>query len=156
MAEVGPDGNVWYLDWYNFIVQHNPTPQGFQTGKGNAYETKLRDKRFGRVYRVVYGGQQGISSEELKTYDSLVRNGLSDKNELQLVAALKHPNMFWRKSAQWLLTEKNSLEANTLNALGALAIDPKVDEIGINPGASMRYGSSAPMASGKVVLFSMR
>ena len=135
MAEVGPDGNVWYLDWYNFIVQHNPTPQGFQTGKGNAYETKLRDKRFGRVYRVVYRGEQGISSEELKTYDSLVRNGLSDQNELQWVAALKHPNMFWRKSAQWLLTEKTSLEANTLNALAALAIDPKVDEIGLNPAA---------------------
>ncbi len=28
-AEVGPDGNVWFIDWYNFIVQHNPTPQGF-------------------------------------------------------------------------------------------------------------------------------
>ena len=33
MAEVGPDGNVWVIDWYNFIVQHNPTPQGFRTGK---------------------------------------------------------------------------------------------------------------------------
>ena len=40
MAEVGPDGNVWVIDWYNFIVQHNPTPQGFKTGKGNAYETR--------------------------------------------------------------------------------------------------------------------
>ena len=26
-AEVGPDGAVWILDWYNFIVQHNPTPE---------------------------------------------------------------------------------------------------------------------------------
>ena len=34
MSEVGPDGNVWVLDWYNFIVQHNPTPQGFERGKG--------------------------------------------------------------------------------------------------------------------------
>ena len=34
MAEVGPDGNVWILDWYNFIVQHNPTPAGFRTGRG--------------------------------------------------------------------------------------------------------------------------
>jgi putative membrane-bound dehydrogenase-like protein len=53
MAEVGPDGNVWVLDWYNYIVQHNPTPVGYQTGKGNAYETELRDKRHGRVFRVV-------------------------------------------------------------------------------------------------------
>lgn len=39
MAEVGPDGAVWVIDWYNFVVQHNPTPQGFKTGKGAAYET---------------------------------------------------------------------------------------------------------------------
>ena len=44
MAEVGPDGNVWVIDWYNYIVQHNPTPAGFKTGKGAAYETDLRDK----------------------------------------------------------------------------------------------------------------
>ena len=25
-AEVGPDGNLWIADWYNFIIQHNPTP----------------------------------------------------------------------------------------------------------------------------------
>ena len=47
MAEVGPDGNVWIIDWYNFIVQHNPTPQGFQNGPGNAYITELRDKKHG-------------------------------------------------------------------------------------------------------------
>ena len=54
MAEVGPDGNVWVLDWYNYIVQHNPTPQGFKTGKGAAYESDLRDKKHGRIYRVVH------------------------------------------------------------------------------------------------------
>jgi putative membrane-bound dehydrogenase-like protein len=53
-AEVGPDGNVWVIDWYNFIVQHNPTPPNFKTGKGNAYETPLRDKEHGRIWRVVY------------------------------------------------------------------------------------------------------
>jgi len=53
MAEVGPDGCVWVIDWYNFIVQHNPTPAGFKTGKGQAYETELRDKKHGRVYRLV-------------------------------------------------------------------------------------------------------
>ena len=58
MAEVGPDGNVWVIDWYNFIVQHNPTPPGFKTGKGNAYETPLRDKTHGRIYRIVAQGRQ--------------------------------------------------------------------------------------------------
>ncbi len=27
-AEVGPDGAVWFLDFYDFIIQHNPTPGG--------------------------------------------------------------------------------------------------------------------------------
>ena len=39
LAEVGPDGHVWVIDWYNYIVQHNPTPEGFKTGKG----ARLRD-----------------------------------------------------------------------------------------------------------------
>ena len=34
--EVGPDGALWVIDWYSFIVQHNPTPKGFATGKGGA------------------------------------------------------------------------------------------------------------------------
>jgi len=31
---------LWILDWYNYIIQHNPTPAGFKTGRGAA--TKLR------------------------------------------------------------------------------------------------------------------
>ena len=53
-AMVGPDGAVWFADWYNFIAQHNPTPQGYSTGKGAAYETSMRDHLRGRIYRVVY------------------------------------------------------------------------------------------------------
>ena len=53
LAEVGPDGAVWVIDWYNYVVQHNPTPAGFKTGKGAAYETPLRDKTHGRIYRVI-------------------------------------------------------------------------------------------------------
>ena len=41
-AKVGPDGAVWMIDWYNYIVRHNPTPPGFETGKGNAYVTPER------------------------------------------------------------------------------------------------------------------
>src|SRR5690606_3594129 len=36
-AQVGPDGAVWVADWYSFIIQHNPTPPGFENGPGNAY-----------------------------------------------------------------------------------------------------------------------
>ena len=53
-AQVGPDGAVWILDWYSFIKQHNPTPPGFETGAGGAYETPLRDRQMGRIYRLVW------------------------------------------------------------------------------------------------------
>jgi putative membrane-bound dehydrogenase-like protein len=59
-GEVGPDGSVWIVDWYNYIVQHNPTPRGFRTGRGAAYETTLRDKEHGRIYRVTYDANGGL------------------------------------------------------------------------------------------------
>lgn len=58
-AEVGPDGAVWFADFQNFIIQHNPTPNkdrgGYEakTGVGGAHENPLRDHERGRIYRVV-------------------------------------------------------------------------------------------------------
>ena len=95
LAEVGPDGQVWVIDWYNFIVQHNPTPEGYKTGKGSAYETPLRDKTHGRIYRIV--AKDGKPSERPK---------LSKDDPKGLVAALKNDNMFWRLHAQRLLVER--------------------------------------------------
>src|SRR5689334_21970058 len=116
MAEVGPDGHVWVIDWYNFIVQHNPTPQGFKTGKGNAYETELRDKKHGRIYRLVY-----------KAAKPQPPTTLADASPEKLVAMLKHDNMLWRNHAQRLLVERGKLDV--LPALVALAGDPGADEI---------------------------
>ncbi len=135
MAEVGPDGNVWVLDWYNFIVQHNPTPQGFATGKGNAYESELRDKKYGRIYRVVYNGNEGLDKAAHDASDKSVLNGLDPNNQAALVAALKHPTMLWRKQAQRLLIEKGTLDNTTVQALQSLVNDPSVDSNGINVGA---------------------
>ncbi|MEX2026973.1 MAG: PVC-type heme-binding CxxCH protein, partial [Pirellulaceae bacterium] len=97
MAEVGPDGNVWVLDWYNYIVQHNPTPQGFRTGRGAAYESDLRDKKHGRVYRLAYTASGGRQPPDLRS--------LADATPEQLVAALNSDNLFWRRQAQRLLVE---------------------------------------------------
>ena len=121
-AEVGPDGHVWVIDWYNYIVQHNPTPQGFETGEGNAYETPLRDKTHGRIYRVVYDGAPPAEPVELDPEDP---EGL--------VSALAHDNMFWRLHAQRLLVERG--DRDVVPALVGLAGDRSVDAIGLNPGA---------------------
>ncbi len=120
MAEVGPDGNVWIIDWYSYIVQHNPTPQGFKTGKGSAYETPLRDKTHGRIYRIVH--------EASKPYTPIQ---LDPKNPTQLVAVLKSTNMFWRLTAQRLLVERGKTDVvpDLVEMLG----DKTVDDVGLNP-----------------------
>lgn len=118
-AEVGPDGAVWIADWYSFIIQHNPRPEGFVMGSGNAYETDLRDYTHGRIYRVSY--------KEAPSYQALA---LSKDKPQELLAALKNTNMFWRSHAQRLLVERN--QKDVVPALLALIRDKSVDEIGIN------------------------
>src|SRR5207249_5746494 len=120
IAEVGPDSQVWVIDWYNYIVQHNPTPQGWKTGKGNAYETELRDKTHGRIYRIVYKGTKLPEPISLK-----------DASPAQLVATLKNDNMFWRLHAQRLLIERG--KQDVVPTLIELAKDRSVDKIGLNP-----------------------
>jgi putative membrane-bound dehydrogenase-like protein len=120
-AEVGPDGCVWILDWYNYIVQHNPTPPGYRTGRGNAYETPLRDKERGRVYRLVPKG-----------YVPRPRS-LHQASTDQLLAALASDNQFWRFQGQRLLVSQGRREA--VPGLLRLLADPQVDAIGLNPGA---------------------
>jgi putative heme-binding domain-containing protein len=126
MAEVGPDGNVWVIDWYNYIVQHNPTPIGFKTGKGAAYETDLRDKKFGRIYRVIYDGNGRAKQPS-------PRLSLAAATPERLVATLAHDNLFWRRHAQRLLVERG--RRDVLPALYKLVQDPTVDAIGLNVGA---------------------
>lgn len=121
MAEVGPDGNVWFIDWYNYIVQHNPTPAGFERGKGNAYITDLRDKKHGRIYRIV-------CESNSKQWTPLV-----DATPQKLVQTLKNDNLLWRRHAQRLLVERGKLDV--LSDLLLLVADRSVDEIGLNVGA---------------------
>ncbi len=135
MAEVGPDGNVWVIDWYNYIVQHNPTPQGFQTGKGNAYESDLRDKKHGRIYRVVYEGTEGRDRSFLASESESIKKGLDPNNEAKLIATLKHSNFLWRRAAQRLLVEKATLSNDSIQSLKKLLSDRSVDEVGLNVAA---------------------
>jgi putative membrane-bound dehydrogenase-like protein len=118
-AEVGPDGALWVADWYNFIIQHNPTPRGFENGTGNAYINPLRDSKHGRIYRISYKG-----GKDSKIFD------LKDANGRELIAALKSENMFWRLTAQRLILEKQ--EKSILSDLYALIADQKVDGAEIN------------------------
>ena len=127
-AQVGPDGHVWVIDWYNYIVQHNPTPAGFTTGRGNAYETPLRDKTHGRIYRVVYTKAKPEARVNLK--------GATPE---KLVETLKHHNLTWRLHAQRLLIERG--QDDVVPALMKLLEDPTVDATGLNAGAVHAIGT---------------
>ena len=105
-AEVGPDGAVWFSDWQNYIIQHNPTPSpergGYaaKTGVGGAHENPLRDHGRGRIYRVVWEKAQPATL-----------TSLTGATTAQLVAALGHGNPFWRLTAQRLLVEGQRTDA---------------------------------------------
>ena len=121
-AEVGPDGALWVVDWYNYIIQHNPTPRGFETGRGNAYDTPLRDKTHGRIYRLAW--KEAPPAKPLN---------LSQPTPLQLVATFRNDNLLWRIHAQQQLVARGQFDVVT--ALINLTRDPKVDAIGLNPPA---------------------
>ncbi len=101
-ADVGPDGAVWVIDFYSFVIQHNPTPSlqsaGVEatTGPGGAYQTagNIRDQSHGRIYRVTWkdGPRSAIKS--------LARAGAAE-----LVAALDSANPTWNLTAQRLLVD---------------------------------------------------
>ncbi len=105
-AEVGPDGAVWFSDWQNFIIQHNPTPSvqrgGYEakTGVGGAHENPLRDHARGRIYRVVWENAQAPAVKSL-----------AGANTSQLVTALGNDNQLWRLTAQRLLVEGGRKDA---------------------------------------------
>jgi putative membrane-bound dehydrogenase-like protein len=123
-AEVGPDGALWVTDWYNYIIQHNPVPQGFKNGKGNAYETPLRDKTHGRIYRVVH--KDSKPTAQPPRLDTAAPD--------QLVAALKNENLLWRTHAQRLLVERG--QQDVVPALIKLVENQGTDSIGLNTAAN--------------------
>jgi putative membrane-bound dehydrogenase-like protein len=124
-AEVGPDGALWITDWYDFIIQHNPTPteasSGLkaENGAGNAYINPLRDHERGRIYRLTY-----------KNNDQKNTLSLSKNDTKGLLNALSNTNMFWRTTAQRLLVEKG--DKSVLPALYKLVQNEQLDEVGTN------------------------
>jgi len=120
MAEVGPDGQLWVIDWYNIIVQHNPTPAGYKTGKGNAYEIDLRDKTHGRIYRVVWKGDSTGTPAMHPPFPDLS----STEGQLE---TLHNGNRLWRMHAQRLMVENR--DADVVQELIGLANDQVLDQI---------------------------
>jgi putative membrane-bound dehydrogenase-like protein len=164
-AETGPDGAVWICDWYNIIIQHNPTPKitsagmNAETGRGNAYETPLRDTSYGRIYRVYPKGTGNDRNPELDPADPGT-----------LVAGLSHGNLFWRMESQRLLMESKAIStveqleemvrqggAGALHAFGALdglgALDSETAALALKSSERglRRLAIAHPMAASSLV-----
>lgn len=111
-AEIGPDGHVWIADWYNFIIQHNPTPSvqrgGYdaQNGPGNAHINPNRDRMHGRIHRVVWKGAAKKSMVNLE-----------DATVEELADQLANPNQFWRLTAQRKLIARGSVSSEVAQRL---------------------------------------
>ena len=128
-SEVGPDGAIWMSDWYSFLIQHNPTPNkgrgGFDAkrGKGNAFESPLRDYTRTRIYRFT-----SKDSNPSQSFD------LSKKNPKDLLNALQSDNLLWRMHAQRLIVESGDKDTFS-SALKDIIKNSKPDAVGVAGGA---------------------
>jgi putative membrane-bound dehydrogenase-like protein len=149
-GEVGPDGALWMVDWYNYVIQHNPTPRGFSTGRGAAYETPLRDTTHGRIYRVTYTregapAQTAVPGTAQRLQGIVQRPTLGGASAERLVEGLRDQNLLWRMHAQRLLVERG--QRDVVPALCRLTQDRSVDEIQLNRRPSMRFGHCMGLAA---------
>ena len=98
-TRVGPDGQMYLLDFYNQAISHNDI-RGVDHGSGNAAIRPDRDHEHGRIYRIAHKQQRRLPPYRL---DPPVTE--------ELVRALQHPNMWVRMTAQRLLAERNDSAA---------------------------------------------
>jgi putative membrane-bound dehydrogenase-like protein len=123
-AEVGPDGAIWFADWQNFIIQHNPTPSvnrgGYdaKTGVGGAHENDLRDHARGRIYRIVWDKPGAVA------------NAAQGDSSADLLAGLAGSTQYGRLRAQRLIVEGK--KADLAPALRDLVVKSSADVAAIH------------------------
>jgi putative membrane-bound dehydrogenase-like protein len=123
-AEVGPDGAIWFADWQNFIIQHNPTPSvnrgGYdaKTGVGGAHENDLRDHSRGRIYRIVWDKPGAVA------------NAAQGDSSADLLAGLAGSTQYGRLRAQRLIVEGK--KADLAPALRDLVVKSSADVAAIH------------------------
>ena len=123
-AEVGPDGAIWFADWQNFIIQHNPTPSvnrgGYdaKTGVGGAHENDLRDHARGRIYRIVWDKSGAVAK------------AAQGESSAELLSGLSGGTQYGRLRAQRLIVEGK--KADLAPALRDLVVKSSADVAAIH------------------------
>nr|WP_295924434.1 PVC-type heme-binding CxxCH protein [uncultured Dyadobacter sp.] len=107
----GPDGALYVVDYYRQIIEH-PEWMADDVVKSGALYNGI-DK--GRLYRITPKGTKPYSlSKELKS---------ADLSNAQLLKRLGDPNIWWRRNAQRLLTDRNATSETA--SLEQMAISDK-------------------------------
>jgi mono/diheme cytochrome c family protein/glucose/arabinose dehydrogenase len=109
-----PDGTLYIVDMYRGIIQHRDYVTEYL--RDQILARKLEQPTgLGRIYRVVHD-----------TTRRGPKPALSRATPAELVAALSHPNGWWRDTAQRLLVERGDASAvPALSALAQSAPDPR-------------------------------
>ena len=103
-TQVGPDGCVWIMDWYDKYPCYqnaNADPEGV-------------DRERGRIWRVVYTGDKPGTPVPSRPEAGM---NLAKLPSADLIKLLAHPNVWQRRAAQRILSERRGLpEASTLHS----------------------------------------
>jgi putative membrane-bound dehydrogenase-like protein len=91
--QYGPDGAVYFIDWYDEKVCHGQTPEGKETG---------------RIYRVTYGGARAAAVD------------LGAKSDEELAALQLHENEWFVRHARRILGERAAAGSDLARAHSAL------------------------------------
>ncbi len=126
-VKTGPDGAVWVLDWYIYILLHNGIDCAPYGGcPGGAWPHALRNRTRQRIYRILPAD---------KPADPVLN--LTNASLEQLVSTFSNSNLHWRLMAQRLIFRKhnNSADKAKLESLlgDILSKSRSVDEVGLDP-----------------------
>lgn len=91
-TQVGPDGAVWIMDWYDKYPCYqnaNADPEGV-------------DRSYGRIWRIVYTGKE--NGKAVPSHPAGLN--MAKYSTEELVKALSHPNIWQRRMAQRILSER--------------------------------------------------
>ena len=113
--QVGPDGAMWIADWYDKY----PCYQNAQADPEGV------DRKLGRIWRVIYTGKE--PGKKLHTRPD-PKMDFSKMSSGELVKQLENPNVWQRRMAQRLFTEKYfSWMENTNRNLSEVQTDRLID-----------------------------
>ncbi len=103
---VGPDGALYLIDYYRPYIEH---PEWASSDLQKNPEVLNTGNDRGRIYRIV--STDGAAATRAASAAYATRPHLSTASDAALVAALAHPNVWWRRTAQRLLVHGQRLDA---------------------------------------------